>query len=337
MTRRFRIGAIITAGFLLAWSALPSWAEAPVCTGNDLIADMRAKDPNAYAALRAEADATPNNHGLLWKIEPPGGAAPSYLFGTVHVTDPRVHALKVPVQAALDNATTLIIESTEAVNKAEVARHIFSVASLMVLPGEQTLADVIPAADLAKVKDYYNGQGGFAAQSKFRPYMLAISLSFAPCELARQAEGFESLDADIAATALGDGKTVVGLETLLDQFTSMSDMPMPQQVDMLMQAIELRPQVDDYKETLIGLYLAQETGLLLAWSRATTVEHGDQATWDSFKNLLIDTRNKRMAERAVPILDEGNAFMAVGALHLPGETGLVELLRKAGYKVTPVK
>ncbi|MFO0991386.1 MAG: TraB/GumN family protein [Hyphomicrobiales bacterium] len=337
MKWRFPIGSIAVAGLLLAWPAPPSSAEAPVCTGNDLIAEMRAKDPNAYAALRAEADATPNSRGLFWKIEPPGGAAPSYLFGTMHVTDPRVHALKAPVQAALDNAATVIIESTEAINKTEVARHLFSIASLMVLPGEQTLADVIPAADLAKVKDYYNGQGGFAAQLKFRPYMPAIALSFSPCELARQAEGLESLDAAIAATALSDGKTVVGLETLLDQFTSMSDMPMPQQVDMLMQAIELRPQVDDYKETLIRLYLAEELGLLLAWSRATTVEHGDQATWDSFKNLLIDTRNKRMAERAMPILDEGNAFMAVGALHLPGETGLVELLRKAGYKMTPVK
>ncbi|MBL8894716.1 MAG: TraB/GumN family protein [Rhizobiales bacterium] len=336
MKWRCPIGSIVAAGLLLTWSALPSLAEASVCTGNDLIADMRAHDAATYAALRVEADAIPTNHGLLWKIEPPSGAAPSYLFGTVHVTDPRVHALRPSVQAALDNASTIIVESTEALTTDEVAKHMFKVARLLVLPGTQTLDDVIPAAELARVKAFYDKEDGYEAHFKYRPYMLAIALSFAPCELARQKQGFPSLDSAIAATAGKSQAKLVGLETMVEQFTAMSDMPMPQQVDMLMQAIELRPQIDDYKEALIRLYLAQETGLLLAWSRATTVEHGDQATWDSFKNLLIDTRNKRMAERALPVLDGGNAFMAVGALHLPGETGLVNLLRARGYKVTAI-
>jgi uncharacterized protein YbaP (TraB family) len=55
-----------------------------------------------------------------------------------------------------------------------------------------------------------------------------------------------------------------------------------------------------------------------------------------FEEELIDKRNKRMAERSKPLIDKGNAFIAVGALHLPGKTGLVELLRSAGYKVIPV-
>jgi uncharacterized protein YbaP (TraB family) len=67
-----------------------------------------------------------------------------------------------------------------------------------------------------------------------------------------------------------------------------------------------------------------------------TVKHGTEATWLSFKSLLLDTRNQRMAERAVPFIAEGNAIIAVGALHLPGETGLVQFLRDRGYKVTAV-
>ena len=67
-----------------------------------------------------------------------------------------------------------------------------------------------------------------------------------------------------------------------------------------------------------------------------TLEHGTEATWNSFKSLLLDTRNQRMAERAAPFIEDGNAFIAVGALHLPGETGLVQLLRDRGYKVTAV-
>lgn len=336
MTRHMHIGAIVTAGFLLAWSALPSRAEAPACTGNDLIAEMRAKDPNAYAALRAEADAIPNNHGVFWKIEPPNGAAPSYLFGTVHVTDPRVHDLRAPVKAALDKAATVIVESTEALTATDMAKNMFKVAGLMVLPGTQTLDDVIPSDDLAAVKAFYEEEGGYEAHFKYRPYMLAMTLSYAPCEVARQTEGAPSLDAAIATTYKAGGAKLAGLETLLEQFTSMSDMPMAEQVDWLLQAIKLRFEIEDFTETLIRLYLAQETGMLLAWSRDVTIRHGTEATWESFKSLLLDTRNKRMAERALSFIDEGNALIAVGALHLPGGTGLVQLLRDRGYKVTAV-
>jgi uncharacterized protein len=49
---------------------------------------------------------------------------------------------------------------------------------------------------------------------------------------------------------------------------------------------------------------------------------------------MVKARNKVMSERAEKILAEGSAFIAVGALHLPGDKGLVELFRKAGYTMT---
>jgi uncharacterized protein len=54
------------------------------------------------------------------------------------------------------------------------------------------------------------------------------------------------------------------------------------------------------------------------------------------ENEVVNKRNQLMAERALPLLADGNAFIAVGSAHLPGEQGLVELLRKAGYEVTAV-
>ncbi len=53
-----------------------------------------------------------------------------------------------------------------------------------------------------------------------------------------------------------------------------------------------------------------------------------------FQEKMITSRNRHMAEAAAKYLDKGNAFIAVGALHLPGADGLVELLRQAGYTVT---
>ena len=52
--------------------------------------------------------------------------------------------------------------------------------------------------------------------------------------------------------------------------------------------------------------------------------------------ILITDRNLRMRDRMLPLLEKGRAFIAVGALHLIDRNGLVELLRTAGYKLTPV-
>jgi uncharacterized protein len=51
---------------------------------------------------------------------------------------------------------------------------------------------------------------------------------------------------------------------------------------------------------------------------------------------MITVRNRHMAERAEATLNAGNAFMAVGALHLPGPEGLVSLLQQKGFTVTPI-
>ncbi|MBB1249552.1 TraB/GumN family protein [Rhizobium sp. G21] len=56
----------------------------------------------------------------------------------------------------------------------------------------------------------------------------------------------------------------------------------------------------------------------------------------AFEEKLITIRNHHMADRGAPILEKGNVFMAVGALHLIGDEGLVELMRKKGYTATPM-
>ncbi|TIU64218.1 MAG: polysaccharide biosynthesis protein GumN, partial [Mesorhizobium sp.] len=62
----------------------------------------------------------------------------------------------------------------------------------------------------------------------------------------------------------------------------------------------------------------------------------DPASYAAFEETMITSRNKVMADHAAPFLARGTAFIAVGALHLPGPQGLVEDFRKAGYTVTAV-
>ena len=62
----------------------------------------------------------------------------------------------------------------------------------------------------------------------------------------------------------------------------------------------------------------------------------ERAAEDEFTRLLLVGRNATMAERMEPLLKDGGAFIAVGALHLSGKEGLIERLRAEGYTVTKV-
>jgi uncharacterized protein YbaP (TraB family) len=88
---------------------------------------------------------------------------------------------------------------------------------------------------------------------------------------------------------------------------------------------------------MIVLYEREDTGMFWPLFRAVLpAGEDDSAGYAAFEEAMITARNRTMAAHAEPILDRGNAFIAVGALHLPGEKGLIELFRQDGYTVTAV-
>jgi uncharacterized protein YbaP (TraB family) len=107
----------------------------------------------------------------------------------------------------------------------------------------------------------------------------------------------------------------------------------------LVSVVKYPQYTSDMMETTLQLYLRGDIGLVLPAGRFFAPEHdaADFTDMALFEEKLITMRNHNMAERGAPILARGNVFMAVGALHLTGDEGLVELLRKKGYAVTAVK
>jgi uncharacterized protein YbaP (TraB family) len=92
---------------------------------------------------------------------------------------------------------------------------------------------------------------------------------------------------------------------------------------------------DDVIETMISLY-TRVTPALWPLFRAVLPNGKTIRRATRFEQAMIVERNKTMIKSAEPIIDAGSAFIAVGALHLPGPDGLIELLRKAGHTVTAV-
>lgn len=328
---------LLAALFVAFLAARPAAAEDSTCTGRNLMVELQQNDPARYAEALKEADATPNGKGIFWKIEKPG-LAPSWLLGSMHVTDPRVLALPPRAQAAHDAANTIIIESDEILDERKAT------AALLAKPELTMFTDGTTIDKLLSPEDYKRLEAGLkqlgiplSAVSRMRPWMISSAVALPACEIARKSKGVQFLDQKIATDAVAQGKQVKGLETLGEQFQAMADLPIEFHLKSLIETLELGDKMSDVVETMTDLYLSGDIGLTMPMLKTVTPQtEGEDNDYAAFEQRVILDRNKVMAERAAPILDSGNVFMAVGALHLPGKAGVIELLRQQGFTVTAV-
>ena len=93
---------------------------------------------------------------------------------------------------------------------------------------------------------------------------------------------------------------------------------------------------DDMAMTLVRLYAAERIDLLFVMLENADLGGDGMQMPAQYRKALLSDRNLRMFERALPEFQQGAAFVAVGALHLPGQDGLLSLLHGAGYVVERV-
>ena len=133
---------------------------------------------------------------------------------------------------------------------------------------------------------------------------------------------------------------LVALETASEQFGALSGLSIETQAVMLTDSARLFGRIEDTNETLIQLYLQRRLDWILPFGQLALGNKRtprDAAADREFLESIMSGRNRTMAERAQPYLEKGGLMIAVGALHLPGDDGLVSLLRQRGYKLTAVE
>jgi uncharacterized protein YbaP (TraB family) len=319
----------------IASQTLPA-ASAETCRGDNLLVEMQRDDAAAYNRLMEEAAATVNGDTLLFRVEKEG-ATPSYLFGTMHLTDERVVDLPPKAKDAFDRARAVAIESTEILDPAKAQMALFSKPELTMFTDGTGLSDYLDDDQRAVLKAGLAERGvQLALVERMKPWLITAMVALPKCEMDRKNEGQPFLDMKLAQDAEKQGKELVGLETIVEQFEAMASLPMKFHVQGLVDSIELGDRIDDVIETMIELYADGRTGAVWPMLRSVSPDQGEDAGYADFEETMVHIRNETMVERASPLFDEGGAFVAVGALHLPGEKGIAALLDKAGYTVTPV-
>jgi|GEM_PF-1519520 len=303
------------------------------------------------AAPRLVAQQKPLERTLLWEISGNGLPRPSYLYGTMHVQDKRafdfsdsvlltfsscsIFASEIELDSAMRKTFALFMrerqeDATTTDDAADIA--IDEEAEPLVTP-DTTIGGISMTDDSAATPvDISRETSRRRMRGATNPFSGDF---FSSSSTPHPDDSPVVLDAYLYRLAKHAGMKVVGLEQVeeqLDAFQEISFSDMWQFYVKGGKKSKKRPiptDPEEVQEMILKFYHKGDlTGI-----NTYFVENWPPA----YYKALLTNRNHHMADRAVKYMEEGGTFIAVGAGHLPGEEGLIELFRRKGYTVRPVK
>lgn len=267
---------------------------------------------------KANSD-TAYSQGLLWEIRNANGKR-SYVFGTIHLADARIQAATAYAHSYIRRSSRFAMEvlldhETPAV-----------VAQAMFFQDNSTLADSLETALLETSLELLEGHGlDHDTASRLKPWAAYMTLSVPA------ADKGPPLDLQLLNVAIGNNAELLGIETIDEQLAIFQTLALGEQVSLLAESVCNYAENQAQIAAMVELYLAQNIRGLAQMTDQYRTEVNDKL----LQRLLVD-RNAIMVERIMPWLDEGDIFIAVGALHLPGPTGILRTLATKGYQVEAV-
>lgn len=259
---------------------------------------------------------------LCTALRAPGGGV-SFVYGTIHMDDTRLFTLPAGADAAFDTARVVLLEAElDPAAMAGAGRFVYyqDGTTLQAAVGDALYAKAVATSRAHGLPD--------GVLEHMKPWAVASALA-TPLP-----QGRPVLDQVLQMRALEQGKRVVGLETVEEQLAIFDAMPAALQKEMLEQAVTHYDSFAELRARLVEAFLARDLDAVSDLAQESLAA-GSSALREVFERDIIAARNARMTERAKPMLVEGGAFLAVGAMHLPGPDGVLARLERAGFTLAP--
>ena len=267
-----------------------------------------------------------DNSGVLFKITGKNLKKPSYLLGTFHLICEKDLFPIETIKSYVSQTDQLMLELD--LNDPTIQQK--TLAGLMLSDGK-TSKDYLKPEEYAKLDDLFKDFVGvsFDRFQTFKPFMDSTVITMSPKIIGCQAvPGYDKILADAAAA---DKKSVIGLETIEDELAAINAQPLEQQFAALYKiAADPEKSIADFKK-LYALYLTQNSGELYKFMEV------QMKSEPGFQENLLNKRNAKWLPTIEKNIIAAPSFIAVGDGHLGGEKGIINLLRKKGYKLTPIK
>ena len=249
-----------------------------------------------------------------------------WLMGSIHVGQDSFYPLPAVVEEAWNKADVLIVETDlhnmSASDNAEIAQ-------MSRLPAGQTLQQVLPPALYQQTVAAAKPLGlDTQAMQPMRPWVVAITL----IQQSLQKAGYQpqlGVDEHFTQAAARMGVPVRGLERVPEQFAYLAGLSNMEQ-DFLSSTLEQMKSMD---QEIPQMMQAWQDGNGQLLQKLLNDEKASPALQEYMERRLLRERNHNWLPRLLA-MPEKNQFMVVGALHLYGPDGLLNLLRHAGYTLT---
>lgn len=264
---------------------------------------------------------TKDSSSLLYKISGKGITQPSYIFGTFHLMCEGDFEITPAFEKAINSTKQLYGEL-----KMDDPTMLLKTMTLM--KSDSSLKELLGEEKYKIFDEKCRAITGIGAMmyNNFKPMMVtsAISFKMIDCEKSVQPES------EIMKIAKKNNATVYGLETIEMQLESFNTTPLKKQAEEVYRMAYNLDSSKQMMKSLLSTYKKRNIQLIYQFMK-------DIGTSDEFENNLLTKRNKNWIPIMEKTMAEMPTFFAVGAGHLGGENGVINLLEKLGYTLEPIK
>jgi len=264
-----------------------------------------------------------NNNSLLWSVEKEGQPK-SYIYGTMHMIEPEYYNFSEKLEELIKTSDKIIMEIGGEPDPIEAF-------NLMVLDSGR-VEDYFSKEQLTLLIEFMDKQLNTSPKefrqrySKMKPFLILQAIT-----QAYFSDKAISYDLNIMQLAKENNKPIEGFETMEQQLSFFEQIPNKDMANLIISSIENFE--DEKKETLKlqKLYAKQKVSKLIPLMKKQSPELME------FENIFLNNRNKAWIPKINEFTKKNKCFIAVGAAHLFGEKGVLGLLKKEGYKITPLQ
>lgn len=261
-------------------------------------------------------------NSTLWKIEGNSLEKPSYLFGTIHITCDAT--IEDDVKKALDETTQIVLE----IDMDDPAMLSKMMGGMYMKDGKK-ISDLVSEEDFTIMDSLIIREAGMSLKmiETMKPFFVMSMLypKMLDCPM-------QSFEQELIKIAVEQNEAILGLETIEDQLQVFEDIPYEDQVADLLRTAKDNLAYD--KETFVKMLELYKNEDITAM--VDMMDDENMSSVSKHQDKLLYNRNRNWIPRIGDYAKEQPTFFGVGAGHLAGEFGVINLLRAAGFTVTAV-
>lgn len=279
-----------------------------------------------------------SNAQLLWKVTGRDTCKPSYLFGTIHLETSKYIDSVPGLRDAISSVDAVYGEiQMDSLTDNDV---MMRAVKNLIAPPDSTIDKLLTKEEYqlvdSVVNSYFMGMVSLETLSKLKPVALSGQLGVMQMKkyFPKQLGLNDVIDVAVQAAGRELGKRIGGLETTEMQINMLYGTPLDVQAQELVNFCRMDNVIINYSKELCDAYHAQDLDMLEKLFLLEEVGK-DEMTNEIIEKLAYE-RNRRWMNTITEIIPRESMLVAVGAGHLVGKDGLIELLRRDGYTVEPV-